>query len=423
MAQIVASGGLDLSGIIRSGDGVLWGQGCAEPQTLVEAFVGQRGAYPGASAFLGVNFSGIVRPEHADHLRLYAYCGAGRNRALADAGALDILPVPYSQLAGLIRSRRIRVDVLMLQLSPPNARGEHSLGLAAEYLVPALEAARVVIGEINERVPWTYTERLLRADDLDVAVRSSRDPAAAPYGSPGEVERRIAAHASAYVPDGATLETGLGALPDAVLQALGDRRDLGVHSGALGDGIVDLMRRGVITNARKALDAGRTVGGALLGTRKLFDFARDSRDIWLRSVEHTHDPRVLAQIPKFVAINSAIEVDLTGQVNTEVANGSYLGAVGGAPDFVRAANQSPGGVSLIALPSSAGTRASRIVGRLSGPVATPRAEAGVFVTEYGAADLRGLTLAQRIPRMISIAHPAFREGLERTAREQGLLRG
>lgn len=423
MAQIAASGGLDLSGIIRPGDGVLWGQGCAEPQTLVEAFVGQREAYPGASAFLGVNFSGIVRPEHADHLRLYAYCGAGRNRALADAGALDILPVPYSQLAGLIRSRRIRVDVLMLQLSPPNARGEHSLGLAAEYLVPALQAARVIVAEINERVPWTYTERLLRADHLDLAVCSSRDPAAAPYGPPGEIERRIAAHASAYVPDGATLETGLGALPDAVLQALGDRRDLGVHSGALGDGIVDLMRRGVITNMRKALDPGRTVGGALLGTRKLFDFARDSRDIWLRSVEHTHDPRVLAQIPKFVAINSAIEVDLTGQVNAEVANGSYLGAVGGAPDFVRAANQSPGGVSLIALRSSAGTRASRIVGRLSGPVATPRAEAGVFVTEYGAADLRGLTLAQRIPRMISIAHPAFREDLERTAREQGLLRG
>jgi acyl-CoA hydrolase len=423
MAQIAASGILDLSGIIRPGDGVLWGQGCAEPQTLVEAFVRQRGAYPGASVFLGINFSGIVRPEHADHLRLYAYCGAGRNRALADAGALDILPVPYSQIAGLIRSRRIRVDVLMLQLSPPNARGEHSLGLAAEYLVPALETARVIVAEINERVPWTYTERLLRADDLDLAIRSSRDPAAAPYGPPGEIERRIAAHASAYVPDGATLETGLGALPDAVLGALGDRRDLGVHSGALGDGIVDLMRRGVITNARKALDPGRTVGGALLGTRKLFDFARDSRDIWLRSVEHTHDPRVLAQIPKFVAINSAIEVDLTGQVNAEVAGGSYLGAVGGAPDFVRAANQSPGGVSLIALPSSAGTRASRIVGRLSGPVATPRAEAGVFVTEYGVADLRGLTLAQRIPRMISIAHPAFREGLERTAREQGLLRG
>ncbi|HXZ93282.1 MAG TPA: acetyl-CoA hydrolase/transferase C-terminal domain-containing protein [Burkholderiales bacterium] len=423
MAQVAASDALDLSGFIRPGDGVLWGQGCAEPQTLVEAFVAQRGAYTGARAFLGINFSGIVRPEHADHLRLVAYCGAGRNRALADAGALDILPVPYSQLAGLIRSRRIRVDVLLLQLSPPNARGEHSLGLAAEYLVPALEAARVVVAEINQQVPWTYSERLLRAEDLDLALPSSREPASAPYGPPGEIERRIAAHASAYVPDGATVETGLGALPDAVLQALGDRRDLGVHSGALGDGIVDLMRRGVITNARKTLDPGRTVGGALLGTRRLFDFAHDNPEIWLRSVEHTHDPRVLAQIPKFIAINSALEVDLTGQVNAEVANGSYLGAVGGAPDFVRAANQSPGGVSLIALRSSAGARASRIVGRLSGPVATPRAEAGVFVTEYGAADLRGLTLAERVPRMISIAHPAFREELERAAREQGLLAG
>jgi acetyl-CoA hydrolase len=423
MAQVAASDALDLSNFIRPGDGILWGQGCAEPLSLVEALVAQRSAYSGASAFLGINFSGIVRPEHADHLRLVAYCGAGRNRALADAGVLDIVPVPYSQLAGLIRSRRIRVDVLLLQISPPNARGEHSLGLAAEYVVPALEVARVVIAEINERVPWTYSERLLRADDLDLAFSSSREPASAPYGAPGEIERRIAAHASAYVPDGATLETGLGALPDAVLLALGDRRDLGVHSGALGDGIVDLMRRGVITNARKALDPGRTVGGALLGTRKLFDFAHDNPAIWLRSVEHTHDPRVLAQIPKFVAINSAIEVDLTGQVNAEVANGSYLGAVGGAPDFVRAANQSPGGVSLIALPSSAGSRASRIVGRLSGPVATPRAEAGVFVTEYGAADLRGLTLAERVPRMISIAHPAFREELERAAREQGLLPG
>ena len=423
MGQVAASEALDLSGIIRPGDGVIWGQGCAEPQTLVEAFVAQRGAYPGASAFLGINFSGIVRPEHADHLRLFAYCGAGRNRVLADAGALDILPAPYSRLAELIRSRRLRVDVLMLQLSPPNARGEHSLGLAAEYLLPALEVARAVIAEINERVPWTHTERLLRAEDLDLAVRSAREPAAAPYGLPGEIERRIAERASAYVPDGATVETGLGALPDAVLQALGDRRDLGIHSGALGDGIVDLMRRGVITNARKALDPGRTVGGALLGTRKLFDFARDNRDIWLRSVEHTHDPRVLAQIPKFVAINSALEVDLTGQVNAEVANGSYLGAVGGAPDFVRAANQSPGGVSLIALPSRAGTRASRIVNRLSGPVATPRADGGVFVTEYGAADLRGLTLSQRVTRMISIAHPAFREELERTARAQGMLRG
>lgn len=422
MVQVVAPQALDLSSVIRPGDGVLWGQACAEPQTLVEALVAQRSAYSGVTAFLGINYAGVVRPEHADHLRLLGYCGAGHNRALADAGALEILPTPYSQLAALIRSRRIRTDVLLLQLSPPNLHGEYSLGLAAEYLVPALEMARTVIAEVNDQVPWTHTDRMLRDEDLALVVHTSRRPPLVPHGAPGEIERRIAAHACGFVPDGATLETGLGSLPDAVLEALGDRRDLGIHSGALGDGVVDLMRRGVVTNARKALDPGRTVGGALLGSCKLFDFARNNPAIWLRSVEHTHDPRVLAQIPSFVAINSAVEVDLTGQVNAEVANGSYVGAVGGAPDFVRAANQSPGGVSLVVLPSSVGERASRIVPRLSGPVATPRAEAGVFVTEQGAADLRGLTLAQRVPRMIAIAHPAFRDGLERAAREQGLLR-
>ena len=423
MVTTVSASDLDLSGIIRSDDGVLWGQACAEPQTLVEALVAQRRAYAGASVFLGINYSGIVRPEHADHLRLHAYCGAGHNRALANAGVVEICPFPYSKLAEHIRSRRIRADVLLLQVSPANARGEHSLGLAAEYLVPAIDVARVVIAEINDQVPWVHADRVLRAEDFALAVHTSRAPAAVRHGVPGEIGRRIAAHAAEYVSDGATLELGLGALPNAVLEALGDRRDLGVHSGTLGDGIVELMRCGVITNARKPLDSGRTVGGALLGTRKLFDFAHENPAIWLRSVEHTHDPRVLAQLPNFVAINSAVEVDLTGQVNAEVANGSYVGAVGGAPDFIRAANQSPGGVSLVVLPSTVASKVSRIVAGLSGPVATPRAEAGVFVTEHGAADLRGLSLAQRIPRMIAIAHPAFRESLQRAARGQGLLAG
>jgi acyl-CoA hydrolase len=183
------------------------------------------------------------------------------------------------------------------------------------------------------------------------------------------------------------------------------------------------MRGGVITNSRKPIDTGRTIGGLLLGSPRLFEFARQNPALWLRSVEHTHDPRVLAQLPGFVAINSAVEVDLTGQVNAEVANGSYVGAVGGALDFVRAANQSPGGISLVVLPSSVAGKRSRVVARLSGPVATPRGEAGVFVTEHGAADLRGIPLAERARRMIAIAHPALRDELERAARESGLLKG
>ena len=385
---------------------------CAEPQTLTEELVAQRAAFSGATLFLGVNYSGIVKPEHADHLRLTSYCGAGHNRALADAGVLDIHPHPYSRLGALIRARAIPADVVLVQVSPPNAMGEYSLGLAAEYLVPALEVCRAIVAEVNERIPWTYTERLLRESDFALAVRSSRAPVALPYGGPSELERTIARHAAAFVPDGATLEFGLGSLPGATLGFLTSHKALRVHSGAVGDGIVDLADSGVID---------QVVGGQVFGTQKFFDFAHQNPLVQLRSSEFTHDPRVLFGIERFVAINSAVEVDLTGQVNAEVAGGSYVGAVGGALDFIRAANQSPGGVSLIVLPSAVGTRTSRIVAKLSGPVSTPRSEAGVIITEQGTADLRGCTLRERAKRMLRIAHPAFRDALEREAREAGLL--
>jgi acyl-CoA hydrolase len=378
----------ELAGLIRPGDGVILGQACAEPQTLSAALVAQRAAYSGASVFLGVNYAGIVRPEHADHLKLSSYCGAGHNRALADAGVLDIHPHPYSRLAALIRERKIPCDVALIQVSPPNARGEYSMGLGVDYLLPAVRSARAVVAEVNERVPWTHTEKLFRKEEFALLVESSREPAAAPALRAGEAEAAIARHAAGFIPDGATLEFGLGILPDAVCAALRDRKSLKVHSGTIGDGVADLMQRGAALTADCAM---------LIGSRKLFDYARDNPAIRLRSTEYTHDPRVLASLPKFVAINSAVEVDLTGQVNAEVAKGSYLGAVGGALDFIRAASFSPGGVALLVLP------AARIVRTLSGPVSTPRSEAGVIVTERGAADLRGCTLNERMRRLEAIA--------------------
>ena len=378
---------MELAQWIRPGDGVVFGQACAEPQTLVEALVEQRATYAGATLFMGVNWSGIVKPAHADHLRLTAYCGSGHNRALADAGVLDIHPHAYSQLAALIRARRIRADIVLVQVSPPNAQGEYSLGLAAEYLVPALESCRAVIGEVNEQVPWTYSEKRLRKEDFSLLVASARAPVALPYGPPGDLEKAIARNAAPFVPEGATIETGLGALPDAVLGMLGDRRRLAIHSGSLGDGAVELMERGIVATA----DCG-----VLMGSRRLFEHARENPAVRLRSTEFTHNPRVLAGIERFVAINSAVEVDLTGQVNAEVAKGSYLGAVGGALDFIRAASQSAGGVSLMLLP------AARVVEQLQGPVATPRSEAGIIVTERGAADLRGCTLRERTARLKAI---------------------
>ena len=371
---------VDLTSVVRPGDSIIWGQACAEPQTLVEALVSQRANLGAVGCFLGSSYSGIVKPEHADHLRLSSYCGIGTNRALADAGVLDILPVAYSQLAALIRDGKIKCDVLFLQVSPANARGEYSLGLAADYLVPALDVCRAIVAEVNEQVPWTYTERLLAKGDFDLVVESSRPPAMPATRPPGELELAIARNALPFVPHGAVLEFGIGLLPDAMCSVLGRHEGLRVHSGSVGDGVVELAQRRVVSRIDSAL---------LIGSGPLFEFARDNERVRLHSSEYTHGPGVLAKQQAFVAINSAVEVDLTGQINGELAGGSYVGAVGGALDFVRAANASPGGASIVLVP------AKRIVERLSGPVSVPRSEAGIIVTERGAADLRGRSLKER----------------------------
>jgi acyl-CoA hydrolase len=270
-----------------------------------------------------------------------------------------------------------------VQVSPPNAKGEYSLGLGVEYLAPALEKARAVVAEINDRVPWTWTEPLLREEDFALTVRSSRPPVYVDF-KPSDADREIARHAAAFVPEGAVLECGIGSLPNAVLGALQDRRGLAYHSGLICEGVA-------------GLDLVSCTGGALMGSQRLFDWARENPRLRLRSSDYTHGAATLGGIERFVAINSAVEVDFTGQVNGELARGSYVGAVGGALDFVRAANASPGGVSIVVLP------AKRIVERLSGPVSVPRSEAGVIVTELGAADLRGCSLRERERRLRAIS--------------------
>src|SRR5690606_14393309 len=233
-----------------------------------------------------------------------------------------------------------------------------------------------------------------------------------PGAAAGEVEQAIARHIGGLVEDGSTLQLGLGSLPEAVLDCLRSHRDLGIHSGAIGNKVADLMEAGVITNARKARDTGITVAGVLFGGERIYRYAHLNRNIQLRSTDYTHSLEVLGSLDHLVTINSAIEVDLTGQINAEVAGGVYVGAVGGAMDFQRGAHASRGGLPIIALPATAlgGTR-SRVVGRLDGPVSTPRADAGLIVTEYGVADLRGCDLRERARRMIDIAHPDFRDAL------------
>ncbi|KVQ82713.1 acetyl-CoA hydrolase [Burkholderia multivorans] len=394
----------------------MWGQSHAEPVTLMRALVAQRHSFKRIRVFLGIGLADVLAPEHADAIDFLAYCGSGANRKLARANVLDILPAHYSQLPELVRSGALRIDVVMLQVSPPDEHGRYSLGLAREYLVEALKHARAIVAEVHPDVPWTYGGPFLRAADIDLLVTSDTPFPDTAETTPGPVEQAIGQHVASLVEDGATLQTGIGAIPDAVMAALHDKRDLGVHTGSIGDGIAALCEAGVVTNARKTIDAGITVGGVIIGSARVRRFAHRNPALELRGTEYTHNPHVLRRIDRFTAINSAVEVDLTGQVNAEVVGGTYVGAVGGVGDFLRAAQASRGGVPIVALPSTAGAH-SRIVTKLSGPVTVPRSDACVIVTEYGIADLRGLSLAQRVPKMIAIAHPDHRE---RLAREAGL---
>jgi acetyl-CoA hydrolase len=374
----------------------------------------QRGSIGRFRCFLGLTVSDTVRPEHADVVSFCSYTGGGANRGLEKRGLLAVVPCNYSQLPDLFVSRRLPIDIALLQLAPPAADGTYGFGLAEDYLPAAADSARVVIAEVNDQVPRTHGGRRLTDADIDVMVHTSHPPNAVRQQTADVAEQRVAELVAGLIEDGSTLQMGVGTLPGAVLALLGDRRDLGVHSGLISDGVADLMEAGVINNVNKSRDRGRTVTGFLHGTERLFRFADDNPAVQLRDTRYTHNPEVLAAQSRFVAINSAIEVDLTGQINAEVANGQYIGGVGGAGDFLRAAHRSRDGLPIVALPATAKSR-SRVVSRLSGPVSTSRADAGIIVTEFGVADLRGLTLRERCKRMLSLAHPEHRVALARSS--------
>ncbi len=408
-----------LMALVRPGDTLWWGQATAEPLTLTRALVRRRHALAQGGrlrVFVGLGASDTLQAAHADTFDFFGYAAGGPHRCLTEAGVLDILPCHYSQLPGLIRSGVLLAEVVLLQVSPPDEQGRHSLGLAQEYLPAAIERARVVIGEINPAIPWTHGGLHLQASDFALLVDAEHPPLDQSRSAPGPVEQAIARHVAALVEDGATLQLGVGNLPEAVLAALHGHRDLGLHSGAVGDGIAGLAEAGVLTNARKSLDTGVGIGGILMGSERLRRWAHRNPALQLRGTGYTHDPEVLAASHKLAAINSAIEVDLTGQINAEVAAGVYVGAVGGAVDFLRGAARSRGGLPIVALPATARGK-SRIVAQLNGPVSTPRSDAGLIVTEHGVADLRGQTLSRRVRRLIDIAAPEHREDLERQAHE------
>jgi acyl-CoA hydrolase len=405
---------IDLRRYIRAGDLVTWGQACAEPRTLTEALLEQAGRLGPVRCFAGIPAQSPVAGDLPASLRVISYCGTGANARLHRAGRLDVLPAHYSALPGLLTAGPLKADVVLVQVPPPDDEGRHSLGLADDYFSAALDTARVVIAEVNDQVPVTYGARVLYARDITASVAVSRPPAQLPYPALDDQTRAAARAAASLIEDGATVQFGIGAAPSAVLEELRDHRDLGIHSGIITDAAMDLIEAGAANGSRKSLDRGVAVGGLLGGTERLFRYAHRNPGIALRSTGYTHSPRVLGDSHLMTTINSALEVDLTGQVNAEAIGGRYVGAVGGATDFVRGANLSKGGLPLIVIPSTArGT--SRIAARLSGPVSIPRAEPIVVVTEHGSADLRGLSLEQRVAAMISVADPVHRRDLDDAA--------
>lgn len=412
----IAAEALDLGALLRSGDRVVCGQAAAEPRTLTRKLLAEAGALP-LQVFLGTTLSDTFDGALPPAMRFLAYGAMGRNAALADRRLLDVLPVPYGQLSACFAGGLLGADVVLLQAAPGPAGRRPSLGLAHDYTLDAARRARVCVVELNPEVPWTHGAELPEDLRVDHWVHAQLGPLTLAEPPIDAVAQAIAGHVAALVPDGATLQTGIGSLPDAVLAGLAGHRDLGLHSGVLGDTAARLVQGGALNNARKGMDAGVSVANTVIGGAALYRWVHDNPAVRICAAHYTHGAPVLARLPLLRTINAALEIDLSGQANCEAVGGRQRGGIGGLLDFTRAAHQAEGGRAITVLPATAaGGRASRIVPALDGPATLGRADADLVVTEYGVADLRHATLAERARRLTAIAAPAFREGLERAWR-------
>ncbi len=406
---------LKLSDYIRPGDLVTWGQATAEPLGLVNAYTEQRHEIGPTRAFVGLSISDALSETITDKISLISYGALGALTPLYNKGLVTLVPCRYSTLPLLVASGRLRPDVVFVQLSPPGPDGTHSLGWTNDVLPVAMRYARVVLAEINPAVPWVRMDQPLDEGLIHHTITSSHPlPQLKPH-EPAPLDQTIAKHVANLIPDGSTLQYGVGAIPSAILNTLKSHKNLGLHSGLVTDEIVDLAACGALTNSKKTVFQGISVGAVAVGSRKLAEFMTDNPSYLSCQTAVTHGAAQLAQLDTLVAINSALEVDLLGQVNAEQVGGKYLGAIGGQPDFMHAATHAENGLSIIAMPATSGkdgTR-SRIVPKLSGPqVTTARSDVDVVVTEYGAADLRGLDVQARARALAGIAAPHHQEQLE-----------
>ena len=353
------------------------------------------------------------QPGMEKHFRHNALFVGGSTRKAVEEGRGDYTPCFFHEIPKLFTDGTLPVDVAFLQLSEPDENGVCSYGVSVDYTQPAAEAAKLVIAQINKNMPYTYGNGI-NLKDIDYIVEKDEPLIELQPPKIGETEHKIGEYVASLIHDGDTLQLGIGAIPDAVLSFLGDKKDLGIHSEMFSDGVVDLARKGVITNKKKTIDQGKFVSCFLMGTKKLYDFVNNNPDVLMERVDYTNDPFVVAKIDNIISINSAMQVDLMGQVNAEMIGYKQFSGVGGQVDFVRGASRAKGGKAIIAMPSTAGHgKISKIVPLLDegAAVTTSRNDVDYVITEFGIAPLKGRTLRQRAIALIKIAHPDFRDGL------------
>lgn len=401
---------------VQSGMRVYIQPGCAEPETLVEALIRRAPFVEDVEIvhMMTLGAAPYVAPDMAGHFRHNAvFIGANVREAIND-GRADYTPIYLSEIEELFESGAMPVDVALIEVSPPDSHGFCSFGVGVDTTLTAAKVARYVVAQVNDQMPRTYGDSFIHVSELDAVVESTRPLCALKHPEPTDLQIAIARHVAGLIDDGAVLQTGIGGIPDAVLPLLMDRKDLGVHSELVSDGAIPLIEAGVINGARKTFKPRKIILGFVLGTKRMFDFVDNNPIFEFHPTAWTNDPLFIVRNDNMVAINSALQVDLTGQVCSDSIGTHFYSGIGGQVDFLRGASRSKGGKPIIALPSTAKNGTISRISPMLDPgagVVTSRGLIRYVVTEYGVAYLHGKSIRERAKALIEIAHPKFREEL------------
>lgn len=400
---------------IHSGDRIVLGHAVSIPLVITDTLVEHKDDYKNVEIMQMVPMGNarFAEDDMQGHFRLNALFLGGLTKTAVKEGKADYTPCNFHEVPGLF-DEILPIDVAVIQVSPPDEHGYVTCGLSVDYTLPAAKKAKCVIAQVNELMPRTHGDTALHVSEIDVFVEAKHPVLELQPPKIGPVEKAIGENCAKLVRDGDTLQLGIGAIPDAVLLFLKDKKNLGIHSEMISDGVIELIERGVITNEKKTLHPGKSVVTFLMGTQRLYDYVNDNPSVAMYPVDYVNNPYIIGKNDNLVSINSCVQIDLLGQVCSESVGLTQISGIGGQVDFVRGAKLSKGGRSIIAIASTAAKgKISKIVPILDkgAAVTTSRTEVDYVVTEYGIAQLRGKTLRERARALISVAHPDFRAGL------------